>query len=227
MTTATAEATTILEGYVEVECVLFLESYIAHPFWPEQSQRIDIEKKSGMNRCKSDSTRDKALKAYLETLDLTLEDFHILKAKASRQWYRRDPDDPTSEIVIPRHHLSSCIVQTLNSAPSAIRGSYKSESVRHNIRMSDFRTGKVKCDEPLFDRYVKLEGSNQRSRQINEVIRNFKAQGTLHVEMNLQKSENHLKLLENLFGFALKEVGIGASRKMGYGHGKVVGLKLV
>ncbi len=226
MTTATAETNTILEGYVEVECVLFLESYIAHPFWPEQSSRIDIEKKSGMNRCKSDATRDKALKAYLDTLDMTLEDYHILKAKASRQWYRCDPDDLTSEIVIPRHHLSSCIVQTLNSAPSAIRGPYKSESVRHNIRMSDFGTGKTVCDG-LFDRYVKLEGSNQRSKQVNEVVQNFEARGTLHVEMDLKKSKDHLKTLQNLFGFALKEVGVGASRKMGYGHGKVLGLELV
>ncbi len=226
MTTATAETTTILEGYVEVECVLFLESYIAHPFWPEQSSRIDIEKKSGMNRCQSDSTRDKALKAYLEKVDLTLEDYHVLKAKAARQWYRADCDDLSSEIVIPRHQLSACIVQTLNSAPSAVRGPYKSESVRHNIRMSDFLTGKAQCDE-VFERYVKLETSNQRSKQSNEVIKSFEARGSLNVEMDSKKSKDHLKTLQNLFNFALKEVGIGASRKMGYGHGKVLGLELI
>ena len=40
----------------------FTTPYVAHPYWPEMYELIEITKKSGMNRAKSDANRRKALR---------------------------------------------------------------------------------------------------------------------------------------------------------------------
>ncbi len=71
----------------------------------------------------------------------------------------------------------------------------------------------------VFDRYVKLEKSNMRNRQRNEFIENFTATGTVSIPSDV-KVEDVRRLLE----YAIEDIGVGASRKMGYGRGVVVSL---
>ena len=65
-----------------------LKNYIAHPFWPARNTCIDIEKKSGVNRQKSDEKRIAALKAECEKTGITYERYLELRIEAAEQWYR-------------------------------------------------------------------------------------------------------------------------------------------
>ena len=197
----------------KIQVVLYLESYIAHPFWPEQSIKIDVEKKSGMNRCRTEATRTAALKGQLEKEGMSLSDYNSLIKASSRAWYRVDNDDEASEIVIPRHHIAGMLVQAVKTAPKSVRGAFNADSFRHVVRLPDFPTGKFETDE-VFDRYVKLEMSNQRSRQVNDVITDVTASGVIELLPEAKEDD-----LERLIKYALEQTGIGAARKMGYGRG--------
>ena len=58
----------------------FQTPYVAHPYWPEMYEVIEITKKSGMNRAKSDANRRKALEEYLRANGMTLAGFEALIA---------------------------------------------------------------------------------------------------------------------------------------------------
>uniref|UniRef100_A0A6M3XZY7 CRISPR-associated protein n=2 Tax=viral metagenome TaxID=1070528 RepID=A0A6M3XZY7_9ZZZZ len=203
----------------ELVCKLWMESYIAHPFWPETNTVINIQKQSGMNRAQSDAGRDKALKGHLQNLGLTMDNYDRLIALSKRQWYRTDNTNPKSSIVIPRHHLAGALVQTVNTTPASVKGKYKVDSFRASVRLSDFVTEKIEKDS-VFGRFVKLEKSNQRSWQENESILEFEAIGTIEIADG-EKTEG----IERLFAWCLSEVGVGAARKMGYGRGHVLSLR--
>ena len=121
-----------------------------------------------------------------------------------------------SEIIIPRHQLAGCFVEAVIGAPANVRGEYHKDSFRHHVRLSDFSTGKQKCDG-VFSRYVKLETSNMRSLQESEYIEQFSACGTIEVDPDF--TEKRLEGLRRLLDYALQECGCGSSRKMGYGRG--------
>lgn len=217
---------------VELTVEFEMETYIAHPYWPETNDVIDIQKKSGMNRVKSDEKREKALKGYLDSIGLTLTDYERLIERSKRQWYRADNDDQKSLIVIPRHHVSACLVETSKTAPASVRGKYKPDSLRHHIQISNFDTDRSTKDG-VFQRYVKLETSNQRSLQCNELIginpmtgegKPFVAKGRFFVEPDTMKPQQ-LEALKRFVSHALQETGIGASRKMGCGRGKLVSME--
>ncbi len=195
-----------------------MESYIAHPYWPAKDDVISIQKTSGMNRCRSEDKRAQALKGQLTKQGLTMDEYKALVVESQRPWYRLDDDDPDSEIVIPRHHLAGALVQTVLNVPKSVRGKFTADSFRHLVRLSDFSTEKSEHDT-IFDRYVKLETSNQRSRQQNYVIEHFEATGTIEVIKDV-KVEDFRRLL----AVALEDTGVGAARKMGYGRGEVVSL---
>jgi len=199
-----------------IECVIQFESYIAHPYWPEREQSIQIELRSGVNRLKNDDKKVAALRAECGKRGITLEDYRELKRLAARPWYRIDSADESSPIIIPRHQLAGCLVETIGRSPKALRGKYEKDSFRHHVRISDFTTEKVQADE-VFDRYVKLEGSNKRDHQVSPVIRDFEAVGTFSIVHDAKPEE-----LKRVMAFALEEVGVGASRKMGYGRGAIV-----
>jgi len=198
--------------------VLF-ELYVAHPYWPQRERVISIQKNSGMNRQKSEDKRQAALIAQCEREGLTLTEYHELQELAARQWYRLDNDDPASEIIIPRHQLAGCLVETIGKSTKNLRGQFTKDSFRHHVKLSDLRTGKTECDG-VFDRYVKLETSNMRSRQVNEFISDFVASGTVSVADYVKVSD-----LKRLFAHAFAETGVGAARKMGYGRGELVTLE--
>ena len=201
----------------ELKCELLMEKYIAHPYWQAREEVIRIQRDSGMNRQKSDEKRAAALKAQLNKVGLTLEQYGELEKRAAWQWYRAGGNDD-GVIVIPRHQLAGCLVEAVGRAPKNLRGRFDKDSFRHLVQMSDFVTDKTAADG-VFDRYVKLEKTTMRNRQRNEFIEEFTATGTLSIPSDV-KVEDVRRLLD----FAIEDIGVGASRKMGYGRGVVVSL---
>ena len=196
-----------------------MESYIAHPFWPEKERLIQIELHAHLKLLKNEDKKAAALKGQLDKEGLTMADYEALQVRAAREWYRIDPHDDASEIVVPRHQIAGCLVETINRTPKAINGGYNADSFRHVVRMSDFGTGKMTGDR-VYSRYVKLDGSNKRSLQENAVIENFSMTGKVSVKPDVKPEP-----LARLLAYAFDEVGIGAARKMGFGRGTLLSCK--
>lgn len=58
--------------YVEHKVRVHLDTYIAHPYWPEREKLINIQKESGLSRARTAQTRRKALDDYLASVAPTL-----------------------------------------------------------------------------------------------------------------------------------------------------------
>ena len=195
---------------------LHFNSYIAHPYWAEREELVNIAKQSGLNRVRSEDKRDQALRRYLEKQGMSMEDYQLLEKLAARQWYKlADAND--GEIIIPRHQFSGALVEACKSAPAGAR--FNADQLRSLLDIRDFRTGKFGCDR-LFSRFVLPKDgkgnplSNQRARRVNEVIDDFIAEGTIHFDTDDVKQKSVVALLN----YAGKYIGVGASRKMGYGR---------
>jgi len=195
-----------------------MTNYIAHPFWPARNTCIEVEKKSGVNRQKSDEKRVAALKAECSRQGITYERYLDLRQQAAEQWYRT----PDGTIYIPRHQLAGALVQCIGSAPKALRGQFDRDNFRALIHLGDFTTDRSKPDG-MFSRFVKLEGSNQRSFQENEYIgcyldagEPFEATGTIAVA-----DAKQAETVKALLTAAVELVGVGAARKMGFGRGRI------
>lgn len=203
-----------------VKVVLAVKSYIAHPYWAEREELVNIQKSSGLNRVRSDDRREKVLRDYIEKIGMSMADYEALQRLAAREWYRVDGED--SEIMIPRHQLSGTLVQATKTAPSGAR--FKQDELRSLVQISDFLTGKKEADS-VFRRFVLPKDgkgnplSNQRALRCNEVIENFDAKGTVSFDENDVKQKAVFELLR----YAGKYIGVGASRKMGYGRFAVEG----
>lgn len=198
-------------------CEFKLESYIASPYWPELNDLVNIEKKAGLAFQRTEEKRLACIKGYLEKNGLDMDHYNDLKAKAARRWYRINPDDDSTEIVIPRHQLSGAMVQTCNVSPSSVIKTSMSANLRTLVRITDFLTGKTTHDE-VFRRYVKGETSNQRRYQEDFVIKNFVAKGVLTFDPEIITT----KTVIAMFKYLLENVGVGGCRKMGYGRGNLI-----
>jgi hypothetical protein len=208
---------------MEVRVTVLMTSYIAHPYWPARNRVIEIEKKSGMNRQKSDDKRQAALKAECERQGYTLAQYEQFKIEAAEPWYRNG--DRT--IIIPRHQLAGAFVQAIGTAPKSLRGPFDKDNFRSQVTVGDFATNRADADG-LFCRFAKLEGSNQRSYQENEFIGRaidhgkemtgspFTANGVIDIP-----NPKHVDVVKALLVAVVETIGIGASRKMGFGRGKV------
>ena len=197
---------------------LNLTNYIAHPFWPARNAVIEIEKKSGVNRQKSEEKRVASLKAECARQAISYERYLELKKEAAEQWYRR----PDRRIYIPRHQIAGALVQTIGTAPKALRGMFDKNNFRALVQIGDMETQII---EPsgVFGRFVKLEGSNQRSYQENEYIGQYLEKGepfTAEGEVTMD-DDKQIDTVKSLFRVAVEQIGIGAARKMGFGRGTV------
>jgi len=201
---------------VTVDVEIHLESYIAHPYWPEREQVIAIQKDSGTNRQKSEDKRKAAVLAHLKKIGVTWDEYQEMIRLANRAWYRKDDNDPKSPIIIPRHQLAGALVETVKGAPKALRGEFDKENLRGLVQITDFETDKVDKDG-CFDRYVRLENSNMRNHQVNPYVSDVLAVGCFRVW-----AECDLHTLRAVLDHTLLLVGVGASRKMGYGRGEVL-----
>lgn len=198
--------------FVEFTVTLRVESYIAEPYWPAKDRVVDILKKSGMNRAKSDQKREEALSRYLESVNMSRDDFKKLQAEADAPWYV----NAEGMIFIPRHHMSAALVNATVSAPSTVR--LKTGELRSLLQVGDFITDR-KTHDGVFERFVRAQSqgkilSNQRRMQRSFYIKDARAVGRLAFDPDDTKPEQ----IEGLLKYAGKYVGVGASRKMAYGR---------
>lgn len=195
--------------------------YIAHPYWPEQLQRINILKESGANRARSAANRRKALEEYLQSNNMTLLQFEELERLAERPFYTNED----GMIVIPINHVEGFLVATCDTMRAAQRPC-PPDQVRSRMTATCWETEKDKADGTWI-RFVTATGgagnklSNQRMERKNEYISDFTATGTISFDDSYVKPS----VLQNAIQWGGANVGIGASRKMGYGRFDLVSWK--
>jgi len=194
----------------------FEKGYIADPYWPEREKLINIDKESGLNRVRSQDRREKALRDYLASKGLAMEDYAALAAQAGRPFHTRDG---TAEIVIPSQHVLGCLVQAASTCTASIRIA-RPEQLRTILWSTPWRTGKALADAQTWSRFVVVKSgtgkalSNQRALRENEYIENFDATGQLHFAGDAAQ----LPRLREFLAWAGREIGVGASRKLGWGR---------
>jgi len=192
----------------------FQRGYIGDPYWPELEKLINIQKQSGMNRARTSANRRKALEEYLNATGMTLADYEKLDAKAQEPFYRNG----NGEIIVPELHVMSFLVATCDEARSATRPC-EPEQVRSRFIVSHWSTGK-KTHDGIFSRYAIVAAgggqklSNQRGLRENEYISNFDGTGTISFDQDFVDPATLRRAIE--WGGTF--VGIGASRKMGWGR---------
>ena len=201
----------------------FTSPYVAHPYWTEMYEVIEIAKKSGINRAKSEANRRKSLEEYLRANNMTLAQFEDLKRLSERPFHTL----PDGEIIIPRDSVMAFLVACNDEA----RAAYKAcppEQVWTRINASMLRTGKKSADG-IWRRFATVtlgtgaKASNQRGLRENAYIENFTATGTIQFDEQTVNPE----ALQNVILWGGEFVGIGASRKMGRGRFKLTRFELV
>lgn len=203
-----------------------LHSYIGHPYWPEREAVINITKESGMQRARSDANRRKSLEEYLRSKDMTLADWDKLNELADRQFYTNGYG---ISIVVPKKHVVSMLVATCYTARAAFRPCAP-EQARIALRASEWKTNATVDDAHLWERFAVVSSgtgaklSNQRGYRKNlfigadppdgEPTIPVTATGSIEIDEEMVRPE----VLENALRWAGQMVGIGASRKMGWGR---------
>jgi hypothetical protein len=184
--------------------------YIADPYRVAMYRLIEIQKQSGMMRARSEKKRRECLEAHLRDIGMTHDGYLALEKEAREPFYH----DAAGWIVIPQLSIEACLVNACSEAPSKIRIS----NLRTALRCSAFVTDKREPDG-VWERFaVVMSGqgklSNQRGLRSNAYIRNFVAIGEIAHDPELVRPKAILDLLT----YAGREIGIGASRKMGWGR---------
>jgi len=192
----------------------FPRGYIANPYWPAVEKLINLQKQSGMNRARSSANRRKALEEHLKGLSMTLADYERLEAEAARPFYT----DDDGNIIIPELHVHSFLVATCDTVRAASRPC-PPDQVRSWITVTPWATGKRAADG-VWERFAVVSGgggnklSNQRGLRRSEYIAKFDASGTLSINEEFVEPN----VLEKAIRLGGELVGIGASRKMGWGR---------
>lgn len=195
----------------------FPERFIAHPYWPETDRVINIQKKSGVNRAKTEENRRKALEGYLKKIDMDMDDYERMLVLAARPFHINGE----GKIILPAEQMASFLANANDKAPAALRAC-KSENTRSMMRFSDFVTEKSQPDG-VWERFAVVTSgggaklSNQRSLRANEYIEDFTATGEVLIDPNQIDHDT----LRTLIEWGGTWVGIGASRPMGFGRFQV------
>lgn len=188
--------------------------YIGNPYWPEMAKLIDIQKRSGMNRAKTDANRRRALEQHLISQGLSYQDYLDLEKLARRPFHM----NADGFIYIPATRVTAMMVNAASVAPAALRPC-RPDALRSAIKTSDFLTDK-KEPTGIFRRFATVTSgtgaklSNQRGLREDPVISNFVATGEIHHDPEHVSPKDLLTFLR----YAGREIGVGASRKMGYGR---------
>lgn len=192
----------------------FAKGYIGDPYWPELEKLINIQKQSGMNRARSSANRRKALEEYLGTIGMTLIEYEALERAAKQPFYR----DAAGQIIIPELHVISFLVATCDQARSATRPCEPNQ-VRSRFVVTPWSTGKHAADG-IWSRFAVVSAgtgaklSNQRGLRESQYIADFEAQGSITFDPEFVDPAT----LQRAFEWGGMFVGIGASRKMGWGR---------
>ncbi len=205
-----------------------LHSYIAHPYWPERERIINIIKESGMSRARSTANRHKALEEYLKANGLTVADYERLEKLAARPFYTAG-----ERIIVPELHVMSMLVH----ADSEIRAAGRPvppDQIRSRLHAGDWLTDRTARDG-VWERFAVVTAgtgaklSNQRALRVNDYIgvppgeilepkAGVKATGVLTLNPEIVAPQK----LSDLLTWAGENIGIGASRKMGWGRFSLV-----
>lgn len=206
---------------------LHLRSYIAHPYWPEMEQLINIQKESGMNRARSAANRRKALEEHLRNNGMTLADYEALEQAANRPFHVADD----GHIVIPKRCVDAMLVAVCDTARAANRPCGP-DMVRTVLRASAWATDATPDMAQVWERYAVVSSgtgarlSNQRGLRRNLYIgaeppdtdlpgtAKVLARGHVDLDPEMVKPDVLRRALE----WGGEWVGIGASRKMGFGR---------
>lgn len=213
----------------EHEIQVELSSYIAHPYRPERERVITILKESGVNRARTTANRQRALEEYLMAAGMTLEEFRELERKADEPFYR----DRDGVIIVPELHVMSMIVATCDEIRAAGRPC-PMEMARTLIRATSWRTDRTDPDG-VWERFAVVTGgtgaklSNQRALRSNPYIGTAPGDATgyapgvpAHGSIWIDPSTIKPDTLASALKWAGERIGIGASRKMGWGRFKVI-----
>lgn len=201
---------------IDIAITLHLDSYIGHPYWPEMARLVDITKHSGMQRARTTANARKALEEYLRANDMTLAEYDELKRLAERPFYTAN--GAGSAIIVPELHVTSMIVQTCDTIRAAGRP-VPPEQVRTAIKASEWITDKSASDG-VWERFAVVSSgtgaklSNQRGFRSNAYIKDATATGTFQIAADMVRPE----VLRSALEWAGERIGVGASRKMGWGR---------
>lgn len=189
---------------------LKFKNYIAHPFWPEQKQLIEIQKKSGMNMARGETKRAAALRAELEKRGLSEADYESIQKAAAKPFHVSE----AGWIYIPSRNVESFLAHVAQVCPRAMRGGLTAQNAHSStVVVTPGLITQKRQPDGEFTRFVKLEMSNERSLQSNSYIEDFEAVGRLELADGLRK-EDIFRLME----WGGREIGMGASRSQGYGR---------
>lgn len=201
-------------------------SFVGDPYWPQRAQVINITKESGMARARSTANRRKALEAYLSENNLTLADFERLEQEAEYPFHLNDD----GFVVFPKHMVDGMLTAACTMARAAQRPC-PPEQVRVLLRSSPWISDRRPEEALDWQRYVVVSSgtgaklSNQRALRTNKYLGDqppgdlpttapVLATGRLELDQSMVKPE----VVQRLLDWAGQRVGIGASRKMGWGR---------
>jgi hypothetical protein len=192
--------------------------YIGLPYWPERNTIIDIGKdvhpKLGATK------KEQALLAALEKRGLNKEQYEEMQKKAERPFYTVD-GSREGTIAIPERIIQSFINNASMQAPKAIPRVSDKGLTFIGVKIADkmMVTEKTITDAKLFERFVKMETSNQRNWCSSFYIDDFIARGIFSVDEEIIMPDDLKKLIE----WGGKQIGIGSARPQGYGRFQVAG----
>lgn len=205
----------------------FPKGYIAHPYWPELEQLINISKKSKMNWAKTEENRDIALRDYLKKTGMTRQKYDDLEKRSRRQFYRLSDaylptqkyDGDPNEIVIPPGQIYGMLAQGASLARSSVRIATRDQVRSLLIIEHPIRTGRTTADGTWERFAVVTTGtgarlSNQRALRSNDYLGPFSGVLQMRYDRAYVDRQRLIEFLE----FCGREIGIGAARRLGWGR---------
>lgn len=208
-----------------IRYTVHLRSYIAHPYWPEMDKLVNITKESGMSRARSSANRRKALEEHLKQIGMTLSEYDDLEARANRPFHL----DDERCVSVPKPNVEAMLVATCDTIRAAGRPCGP-DQVRTVLHLSEWTTTARAEDAKLWERYAVVSSgtgaklSNQRGLRrnyyvgaeppIGEPTPKVIATGSVGLNPEMVKPD----VLKHALEYAGEWVGIGASRKMGWGR---------
>jgi hypothetical protein len=192
----------------------FCESgYIGLPYWPERNTLINIMKE--VHPKLAETKKQAAIAAACEKRGISLDELKKLEALAARPFYT-DDGTRTGEIVIPQRVFQSFLNNTSQECPKAVPRISAKGLTFIGVRLLHgfLRTGKTEADALRFERFVKMEESNQRTFSSSLYVTDFIAKGVIQLDEEVIKSADLRKLIE----YGGRWYGIGSARPQGFGR---------